>query len=261
MKKRLFYIYGILSYLICLGVFLYLIGFMANVVVPKSIDSGPPEPLMLSLLINTGLITLFALQHSVMARQGFKRWWTKVVPKPIERSTYVLFASIALALMMWLWQPLPQTIWSIESQPANILLWTLFGFGWIFLFISSRLINEKHLFGLQQVREYLQGKKLSDPKFQTPAFYRVTRHPMMLGFIIAFWVTPQMSVGHLLFALVSTLYIVIGVQLEERDLLHFIGDQYWEYRQRVAMLIPGLKYNTLVKNNIEPGNDPLTENE
>lgn len=260
MKRRLFYIYGILSYLFFLGVFVYLIGFMANFLVPKSIDSGSTGPLLISLLINTGLLTLFALQHSVMARQGFKKWWTKIVPKPIERSTYVLSSSLVLALLMWLWQPLPQTVWQVTAQPATALLWGVFGFGWIFLFISSRLINEKHLFGLQQVREYLQGKKLSDPKFQTPAFYRVTRHPMMLGFLIAFWATPQMSVGHLLFAMVSTLYIIIGVQLEERDLLLFLGDQYREYRQRVAMLLPGLSFSFSNKNDTGNG-EAITENE
>jgi protein-S-isoprenylcysteine O-methyltransferase Ste14 len=260
MKKRLFYIYGIFSYVAFLVVFLYLIGFMANVIVPKSIDSGSSSSFLLALLINTGLISLFAFQHSIMARQGFKKWWTKIVPKPIERSTYVLIASGLLALIMWLWQPLPQTVWSVTSQTLNTLLWVLYGFGWVFLFISTRLINDKYLFGLQQVSEHLHGNQLSNPQFQTPAFYRFTRHPMMLGFIIAFWATPQMSVGHLLFSLVFTFYIVIGIRLEEKDLLHFYGQRYREYRQRVAMLFPGMSFNLTAKHDVKSREEVLQEN-
>jgi protein-S-isoprenylcysteine O-methyltransferase Ste14 len=173
-----------------------------------------------------------------MARQGFKKRWTKIIPKPIERSTYVLLSSLVLIFLMFLWQPLPETVWSVDFLPAEILLWTLFAFGWIFLFISTKLINDKHLFGLQQVKQNYKGHKLSDPKFQTPAFYKFTRHPMMLGFLIAFWATPEMSWGHLIFALTFTIYIGVGIQLEERDMLNFFGKQYREYRKKVPMIIP-----------------------
>lgn len=260
MKKRLFYIYGIFSYVAFLVVFLYLIGFVANVIVPKSIDSGSSGSILLAVMINAGLISLFALQHSIMSRQGFKKWWTQIVPTPIERSTYVLVASVLLALIMWLWQPLPQTVWSVTSQPMNALLWVLYGFGWIFLFISTRLINDKYLFGLQQVSEHLHSKQLSNPRFQTPAFYRFTRHPMMLGFIIAFWATPHMSVGHLIFSLIFTLYIAIGIRLEEKDLLHFYGQRYREYRQRVAMLVPGMSFTSTDKHNVHSGKEAVREN-
>lgn len=246
MKKRIFYIYGIFSYLAFLVVFLYLVGFLANAIVPKSIDSGTTVPAGFAILANIGLIALFGLQHSIMARPGFKKMWTKIVPQPIERSTYVLISTVILAAVMWFWQPMPQTIWHVTYQPATILLWVLFGLGWALLLISTRLINESHLFGLQQVREYLQGKQLSSPEFQTPAFYRFVRHPMMLGFIIAFWATPQMSAGHLIFALATTAYMLIAMRLEERDMIHYFGEKYLAYRDRVPMLFPSLRGQKIV---------------
>jgi protein-S-isoprenylcysteine O-methyltransferase Ste14 len=211
MKRNLFYIYGIIGYLFTLGVFFYLICFLSNTIVPKTIDSGNPDSIFFSLTINILLIALFGLQHSIMARSGFKKWWTKFIPEPIERSTFVFSANVILILIITLWQPMPEKLWYVTSQPVNMILWILNGIGWIFLFISTRLINEKHLFGIQQVKDYKKGKELSDPGFQTPAFYKFTRHPMMLGFLIAFWVTPEMSTGHLIFSSATTLYILIGV--------------------------------------------------
>ncbi len=231
-------IYGVVAYGFTLVALLYLIGFVGNLIVPKSIDSGTAGPLLESVLVNALLIALFALQHSVMARQGFKRWWTRIVPPSVERSTYVLFASFALLLLYWQWQPIPALVWTVHNPTAASVLDGIFWLGWVVLVASTFLISHFELFGLSQVFARLFGKQLSDAKFRTPLLYRHVRHPIYLGVLLAVWATPAMSVGHLLFAVMITGYILIGIQLEERDLIRQFGDQYRRYRQRAAMLVP-----------------------
>lgn len=243
MRKKLALVYGILCYLLFLAVFLYTIGFVGNILVPKSIDaggSGASGPVWEAVLVNILLVGLFGLQHSGMARQSFKRWWSNFIPKPIQRSTYVLLASLSLVLLFWQWRPIPAVIWEVEMQGLRWLLWVLYGLGWVVVFISARMISSDHLFGMQQIRDYLDEHSISWPEFQTPGFYRYVRHPLMLGFLIAFWVTPRMTVGHLLFATAMTGYILIGLQFEEHELIQRFGQRYRRYRERVPMLIPGL---------------------
>jgi protein-S-isoprenylcysteine O-methyltransferase Ste14 len=232
------FIYGIVAYSFTLGALLYLIGFVGNLIVPKSIDSGTAGPLLQSVLVNALLIGLFAVQHSVMARQGFKRWWTRIVPSSVERSTYVLFASFALLILYWQWQPIPALVWTVPDPTAAAVLDGIFWLGWVVLVASTFLISHFELFGLAQVFARLFGKQLPDAKFRTPLLYRHVRHPIYLGVLLAVWATPAMSVGHLLFAVMITGYILIGIQLEERDLIRQFGDQYRRYRQRAAMLVP-----------------------
>jgi len=231
-------LYGVVAYSFTLVALLYLIGFVGNLVVPKSIDSGAAGPLLQSVIVDATLIALFAIQHSVMARQGFKRWWTRVVPASVERSTYVLFTSLALLLLYWQWQPVPASVWTVHNPVAAGVLDGIFWLGWTVLVASTFLLNHFELFGLSQVFARLFGKQLSDPKFRTPLFYRYVRHPIYLGVLLAVWATPSMTVGHLLFAGMITGSILIGIELEERDLVKQFGDQYRRYRQRAAMLIP-----------------------
>jgi protein-S-isoprenylcysteine O-methyltransferase Ste14 len=231
-------LYGIAIYAGFLASFLYAIGFVGNLPVPKSIDSGVTGPLLESVLIDTLLLGLFAIQHSVMARQGFKRWWTRLVPHAVERSTYVLFTCLALVLLFWQWRPLPEPVWTVQSPIAAAAVNAIFWFGWGLLLVSTFLINHFELFGLSQVFARLLGRELPAPKFRTPLFYRHVRHPLYLGFLLGFWAAPSMTVGHLLFALATTGYILIAIQLEERDLIGLFGDQYRRYRQHAAMLIP-----------------------
>ena len=238
MKRIVFFLYGLLSYGAFLGVFLYAVGFVANIAVPKTIDSGPAAPLVPALLINVGLLTLFALQHSVMARPGFKKVWMRIVPPAIERSTYVLFSSAALALLFWQWRPLPMAVWSVDAEAARTLLWSVHIGGWLIVLVSTFFISHAHLFGLMQVQRNMEGREMPELRFQTPGLYRLVRHPIMLGFVIAFWATPEMSAGHLLFAAASTGYILVALQFEERDLIAFFGDRYRAYREQVRMLIP-----------------------
>lgn len=238
MSRSIALLYGALCYLIFLVTFLYAIGFVGNLVVPKTIDSGEPGAFWPSLLVNLGLLGVFAVQHSVMARPGFKRWWTRIVPEPVERSTYVLFASLALLLLYWQWRPLPEVVWAVEDGVGRALLWGLFALGWGLVLVSTFMISHAHLFGVKQVHQYWRRQEPALPGFQTPGLYRYLRHPIMAGFFIAFWATPVMTVGHLLFALATTGYILIAVQLEERDLVQAFGERYQAYRQRVPMFVP-----------------------
>ena len=237
MGKILAMAYGIVCYAIFFGTFLYAIGFVDGLLVPKHIDSGPEGALVPSLLINVALLGIFAVQHSLMARPAFKRWWTQYVPKPVERSTYVLFASAALILLFWQWRALPEPLWSVSGLAADVL-WGLNALGWTMVLTSTFLINHFALFGLRQVWAYASGKAIPETQFRTPLFYKLVRHPLYLGFLIAFWSAPTMSVGHLLFAVGTTGYVLLAIFFEERDLVAHFGDTYRSYQQRVAMLLP-----------------------
>ncbi len=241
MNRHLAVLYGTLSYTLFLVVFLYLIGFVGGLFVPRSVDSAGAAPAGWAVLIDVALVTLFALQHSVMARPAFKRRWTRIVPAPIERSTYVLVASLVLVVMFWQWRELPSVVWDVTSQPARVGMWALFWLGWAIVLGATFMINHFELFGLKQVFEAWRARPSVETGFRTTLLYRVVRHPLMLGFIIAFWAAPTMTAGHLLFAAAMTGYILFALQIEEHDLIAALGTHYAEYRRRVPMLIPGLR--------------------
>ena len=238
MKRVLAFLYGTVCYLIFFFTFLYAIGFVTNLAVPKSIDSAPTVPLGQALLVNALLLGIFAIQHSVMARQGFKKLWTRIVAPQVERSTYVLFASLALICLFRNWEPIGGVVWSVGSPALRMALQGISILGFCIVLVSTFLINHFDLFGLRQVYLHLKGQPYTQLGFRTPALYKYVRHPIYLGFIVAFWATPVMTIAHLVFALMTTGYILVAIQLEERDLVESYGDRYQSYRSQVSMLMP-----------------------
>ncbi len=237
MKKLLYFSYGVVSYIIFFATFLYCIGFVGDIFVPKSMDSAPATSFGIALLANLGLLGIFALQHSIMARPAFKKWWTRIVPETLERSTYVLFSSLALIALFAFWQPMGGIIWNVTDPVGQAILYGLFGFGWLLVLVATFLINHFDLFGLRQVWLHLRGKKYTKLKFSTPWLYKFVRHPLYIGWFFAFWATPTMTAAHLVFAVMTTVYILIAIPLEERDLEKALPE-YKSYRQHVPMLIP-----------------------
>jgi protein-S-isoprenylcysteine O-methyltransferase Ste14 len=241
MSRFAAFLYGLVAYVVFFLTFLYAIGFVEGLVVPKGIDTGPAGPMTEALVIDLLLMSLFAVQHSVMARKPFKQWWTQFVPASVERSTYVLFASLALLLLFWQWRPLPGVVWQISDSQIAAAIASLSFLGWLLVLTSTFMINHFELFGLHQVVNNLAGRTMPEPRFKTPLLYNFVRHPIYLGFMIAFWATPVMTLGHLLFAAVTTTYIFVGIFLEERDLVELFGDEYRRYRKTASMLIPWRK--------------------
>ena len=238
MGRFIAFFYGLAAYLVFFVAFLYAVGFVSGLVVPKTIDTGTVGPLTESLIIDVLLMSLFALQHSVMARKPFKKWWTQFVPRPVERSTYVLLASLALVLLFLQWRPIPTVLWQVTDPHIAMAITAVSFVGWLLVLTSTFLINHFELFGLHQVANNLTGRPMPAVRFKTPVLYKLVRHPIYLGFIIAFWAAPVMTAGHLLFAAVTTAYIFVGIFLEERDLVELFGDEYRHYMERVAMLVP-----------------------
>lgn len=259
MRRWLVFLYGVVNYVIFLGTFLYLAGFLGNLLVPKSIDSGTVGPLSSSLAIDVLLIGLFGLQHTVMARPTFKVWWTHLVPRPIERSTYVLFTNVTLGILFCCWQPIPTVVWDVAAPAGRTAMYGLFAFGWLTVLVTTFLINHFDLFGLRQVWLYLRGKPYTHLRFVSPGPYRFVRHPLYVGWMMAFWATPTMTVGHLVFAAATTAYMLVAIWFEERNLLEFHGDHYAEYRRRTPMLIPGWtpRGRTLAHNGQSTSSSPV----
>jgi protein-S-isoprenylcysteine O-methyltransferase Ste14 len=238
MGRLIAFFYGLLSYIVFFAAFLYAIGFVSGLVVPKTVDVGRAVPMAEALVVDLLLMSVFAIQHSVMARKQFKQWWTRFVPKSVERSTYVLLASLALVLLFWQWCPIPMVVWHIGNPGIAMALVGISFAGWLIVLTSTFLINHFELFGLHQVATNLAGRPMPTPRFRTPLIYKLVRHPIYLGFVIAFWAAPTMTAGHLLFAAVTTAYIIVGILLEERDLIDLFGDEYRRYRKQVPMLVP-----------------------
>lgn len=251
MKRFLILLYGTLNYLMFLGVYLYFIAFVGDFAAPKTVNSGAAASLPGALAINFLLISLFAVQHSVMARRGFKRWWIKIIPQSIERSTFVFITNLILILLMWQWRPLPQVVWSVEHPIASAILYSMFGAGFALAVLSSFLINHFELFGLQQVYREWRQRAFTAPPFQTPWVYKIIRHPMQAGQILGLWAIPLMTSGHLVLALGMTVYIFIGIYFEERDLVRNFGQRYLDYRKEVPKLIPVLKTAKIKRNDGE----------
>jgi protein-S-isoprenylcysteine O-methyltransferase Ste14 len=242
MMRHFFLAYGISAYLLFLAAILYGIGFVGDLpLVPKGINDGTPTPVLTAVSVNVALLLLFAVQHNVMARPWFKNWWTRFVPPPIERSTYVAVASLILMLLYWQWRPIPEVIFRVENSIGKVVLWTLYFFGWALVFYSSSVIDHFELFGLKQVWRNFRRETHSTAPFSERSLYRLVHHPLMLGFMVAFWSAPTMTLGRLLFAAVTTLWILFAIQLEERDLARFLGEPYREYRARTPMLVPLLR--------------------
>jgi protein-S-isoprenylcysteine O-methyltransferase Ste14 len=235
------FLFGAVAYLTFLFTILYAVGFVSGLAVPKTIDTGAKFPALEAIIVNLGLMSLFAMQHSVMARRSFKEWWTRFIPRSVERSSYVLCASLTLLLLFWQWRPMPAIVWRIEEPEIAVIIATVSFVGWVIVFMSTFMINHFELFGLDQVANNLIGREAPTPVFRTPFLYGFVRHPIYLGFIIAFWAAPTMTAGHLLFAVVTTAYIFVGIMFEERDLIGMFGDEYRHYRERVSMLFPWRK--------------------
>jgi methanethiol S-methyltransferase len=238
MGRLIALVYGLACYAVFLFTTLYAVGFVSGVAVPKTIDSGMIVPMAEGSVIDLLLICVFAVQHSVMARKPFKQWWTQFVPAAVERSTYVLFSSLTLAFLFWQWRPIPARVWQIADPRIAMVVTGLSIFGWMIARSSSFLLSHFEMFGLHQVANNLTGRQMPPQRFRTPVFYKLVRHPIYLGFIIAFWVAPMMTIGHLLFAAATTVYILVGIFLEERDLVDVFGNKYRRYRNRVSMLAP-----------------------
>ena len=242
MKKSIAFAYGLFAYIIFLIAFLYAIGFVGNFVVPKSIDTGADTNFAQALLINALLLSIFVIQHSIMARPAFKKWFTTIISPAIERSTFVLLTSLILLFIFWQWQPIKTVIWKTDNEILTNILLGVFYFGWVVVLLSTFMINHFELFGLKQIFDNLKNRQPQPHVLQVNFFYKIVRHPIMLGFIIAFWATPLMTLGHLIFAIMTTIYIILSVKyLEEKDLRHYLGKGYEEYQEKVPMLIPFTK--------------------
>jgi protein-S-isoprenylcysteine O-methyltransferase Ste14 len=240
MKRIVAFVYGIACYAVFLAVFLYAVGFLGNFGVPKSIDSGPQCSILAALAIDAGVLALFALQHSVMARPWFKRRWTRIVPEPVERSTYVLLSSVALGIVFYYWQPLGGVIWNVDNAAGAALIYGLYAVGLSIVLLSTFLLNHFDLFGLRQVYLFLMGRRYTHVKFETPLFYKYVRHPLYIGWMLTFWSAPVMTSAHLFFAVMTTVYMLVAIQFEETDLVAVHGDTYQRYREQVPMLVPAL---------------------
>lgn len=238
MKRIAAFVYGVVCYAAFFATFLYAVGFLGNFAVPKSIDSGPTGSVFTALAVDGALLALFALQHSIMARPWFKRAWTRYVPEPVERSTYVLFSSAALMFLFWQWQPIGGVIWSVDSGIGKSVILGFYALGLLIVLTSTFLINHFDLFGLRQVYLYLAGRKYTHLEFRTPFFYRYVRHPLYVGWLLTFWAAPVMTVAHLFFAVMTTAYILVAIRFEEADLMSAHGDKYGQYRKQVPMIIP-----------------------
>jgi protein-S-isoprenylcysteine O-methyltransferase Ste14 len=242
MARAFYLLFGVVAYAVFFATFLYLIAFVANCpAIPYAVDRGPEAALPVAIAIDVALIALFGVQHSVMARAPFKAAWTRIVPAPVERSMYVLLASLCLIALFLFWRPIPGIVWSVQNQILAYVLWGLFGLGWLIVLVSTFLINHFELFGLRQVWSHAGGHEIPAPKFRTPFFYRFVRHPIYSGFVLAFWATPHMSWGHFLLAAGMTIYILIAIRHEERDLVGMFGADYEAYRDRAGKLVPRLR--------------------